>query len=45
MLCAHLYGRPEGATIDGHWHGAPVHATYPRTDACQITAGTTSPLS
>jgi hypothetical protein len=35
-MCAQLYGGPQTATIDGNWHGVPVHATYSRVDACEI---------
>jgi hypothetical protein len=35
-MCAQVYGGPQTATIDGVWHGVPVHATYSRVDACEI---------
>jgi Subtilisin inhibitor-like len=34
-LCAQVYAGPQSATIEGHWRGAPIYATYKRTDACE----------
>ena len=36
LLCTQVYGGPETAEITGTWHGAPVSATYRRTDGCEI---------
>jgi hypothetical protein len=36
-MCAQVYGGPQMATIDGVWRGVPVHATYSRVDACEIS--------
>lgn len=31
-----MYGGPQTATIDGLWRGQRVHASYSRTDGCEI---------
>jgi hypothetical protein len=35
VMCSMIYGGPQTATIDGSWHGHPVHATFSRADGCQ----------
>lgn len=35
-VCTQIYGGPETATIEGVWRGAQVHASYERTDGCEI---------
>ena len=34
--CAEVYGGPATARVDGTLDGRPLHATFDRTDACQI---------
>ena len=36
MLCTQVYGGPETATITGTWQNRSVHASYKRTDGCEI---------
>lgn len=36
LRCLQIYGGPQTATIEGRWRGAPVRATYRRTDGCEI---------
>jgi hypothetical protein len=36
MLCTQQYDGPETAKIAGTWRGVPVHASYKRTDGCEI---------
>ncbi len=36
MLCTQVYGGPQTATITGTWQGRSVHASYRRTDGCEI---------
>ncbi len=31
-----IYGGPRTATVDGHWRGQPVHATFDRTNGAEI---------
>jgi hypothetical protein len=34
--CTALYGGPEKATVTGTWRGAPVDATFRKTNGCEI---------
>ncbi len=36
MACTEIYGGPETARLTGTWRGAPVDASFSRTDGCQI---------
>lgn len=35
-LCTQQYGGPQVAVVTGTFHGRPVHATFTRTDGCEI---------
>lgn len=36
-ICTQIYGGPQTATIEGVWRGERVHASYDRTNGCEIT--------
>jgi hypothetical protein len=35
-LCTYMYGGPATAEVDGTWQGEPVHATFDRSNGCEI---------
>lgn len=37
QICTFIYGGPQTADVQGTWKGAPVAASFSRTDGCQIS--------
>jgi Subtilisin inhibitor-like len=37
IMCPMIVSGPQTATIDGTWHGTPVHATFSKVNGCQTT--------
>jgi hypothetical protein len=36
-VCTMIYGGPATARVAGLWHGRPVHASFDRSDGCELS--------